>query len=155
MSASTMGPGGPGPGGGRQPTEAEVRAYMEQLRAVPVEGVIAELVELVLSAAQVKIGRPDARLLADLLAVVADAIAGRVDPQLHEGITGALARLRVAQVEAERALAAEPGAGAPGAPPSEPGAAATPPPAAPPPATPGGGPSGPDPRASRLWVPGR
>jgi hypothetical protein len=155
VSASTRGPGGPGPA--RELTEAEMRAYLEQLRAVPVEGVIAELVEMVLSAVQVKLGRPDARLLADVLAAVADAIAGRVDPQLHEGIVGALARLRVAQVEAEQA------AGGPAGPDDAAGGRSataapvpppTPPAGAPAQGGPGPSPSGTDPRTSRLWVPG-
>lgn len=138
--------------GAAAPDEAEVRAYLERLRTAPVEEVLAELLSVLLSAAQVKIGRADARLLLDALAAIAAATEGRIDVGLQEQATNALAQLRLAQVEAERQLGTPPEAGASGA--GDGGAAQGGPGAAQ--AAPPGGPSGPASGAqrSRLWVPG-
>jgi hypothetical protein len=152
------------PGQDREPTEEEVRAYLGQLRAAPVDQVVAEVASAMLNAAQVKLGRRDGRLLLDLVGDLAE----RTRPHLPDELTGqvdeALTQLRMAQVEAEKEVAAaaqqghvEPddlgsggsqGEAAGGAPAA--GAADAPAqPARRPPEEPGGG------AASRLWVPGR
>lgn len=142
------------PPGGAEPDEQEVRAYLERLRSAPVEEVLAELLSILLSAAQVKLGRSDARLLLDALGAIAQVTDGRIDRGLHEQVTSALSQLRLAQVEAERQLGTPVGeetatgaAGATGVPGAV-GPAGSPPEAAPsaPPSTPPG--------RSRLWVPG-
>lgn len=142
------------PPGGAEPDEQEVRAYLERLRSAPVEEVLAELLSILLSAAQVKLGRSDARLLLDALGAIAEVTDGRIDRGLHEQVTSALSQLRLAQVEAERQLGAQvgeeaatgaagatgvPGAAGPEGSPSEAAQSA-------PPSTPSG--------RSRLWVPG-
>jgi hypothetical protein len=134
---------------GREPTEAEVRAYLEQLRAAPVEAVVAEVAEALLSAVQVKLGRPDGRLLIDAAAALASALEGRIDAALHGQIAAALAQLRLAQVELEggQGVAAEEGGSGPGASGTD---GTDVPPAPPAPGPPGAGSA-----ASRLWVPGR
>ena len=134
--------------GAAAPDEAEVRAYLERLRTAPVEDVLAELLSVLLSAAQVKIGRADARLLLDALAAIARVTEGRIDVGLQQQAMDALAQLRLAQVEAERQLGTPPEGGAPGA---GDGGAAEGGPGAPP-----GAPPGPAQGAqrSRLWVPG-
>jgi hypothetical protein len=151
------------PGQDREPTEEEVRAYLGQLRAAPVDQVVAEVASALLNAAQVKLGRRDGRLLLDLVGDLAE----RTRPHLPDELTGqvdeALTQLRMAQVEAEKEVAAaaqqghvEPddlGSGGPqgGAAGGAQGAGdGDPPPQAAqqPPEEPGGA-------ASRLWVPGR
>lgn len=139
--------------GGQEPSEEEVRAYLGQLRAAPVEQVVAEVASALLNAAQVKLGRQDGRLLLDMAAALADQGRGRLPEELLSQVDQALAQLRMAQVEAEKEvtqaasqghveqgdLAGEaPDAGTPstGGAPSEP---------------PSSGPSA----ASRLWVPGQ
>ena len=57
-------------GGTREPTEEEIRAYLSQLREAPVDQVLAEVVNALLNAAQVKLGRRDGRLLIDTVAAV-------------------------------------------------------------------------------------
>jgi hypothetical protein len=156
----------------REPTEEEVRAYLGQLRAAPVDQVVAEVASALLNAAQVKLGRKDGRLLLDLVADLADRTRPHLPEELTSQVDEALTQLRLAQVEAERevAAAAAQGHAEPddlGAPATGGGAAAetggpgpdrdateegqpTPPPAQQqPPQQPGGG------AASRLWVPGR
>ena len=149
MSASGTGPGGDAA------SEAEVRAYLERLRGAPVEDVIAELASMLVTAAQVKLGRPDGRLLLDVLGAVTTALEGRIDPALTGQLAEALAQLRLAQVQAEGAAGGptvpmDPVA--PAAAGGTPSSASRPAPAAPPATGPGAG-QGPSQR-SRLWVPG-
>jgi hypothetical protein len=158
------------PGQQAEPTEEEVRAYLGQLRAAPVDQVVAEVASALLNAAQVKLGRRDGRLLLDVVADVAERIRGTLPAELTDQVDQALTQLRLAQVEAEREVAAaaqqghvEPddlgsppagagreGEGAAAASAGERGSS-TPPPATgqQAPQQPGGG------AASRLWVPGR
>jgi hypothetical protein len=141
------------------PSEAELEQMLVQMREAPAEQVLVEVVNVLLQAAQVKLGRPDARLLIDAVAAVADAAAGRADAALLGQVGQAVTQLRMAQVEAE---GGQPGR-EPQIPPSTPAAAPTPPaggPAAPgagPGAEPGAGPGAGQGGAgrSRLWVPGR
>ncbi|MEX0831378.1 MAG: hypothetical protein WD007_02140 [Nitriliruptoraceae bacterium] len=90
-----------------EPTEAEIRAYLEQLRNAEVDQVVAEVATALINAAQVKLGRSDARLLLDLVAVVADQVRGRVPDELTGQLDEALTQLRLAQVDAEKQLKAE------------------------------------------------
>jgi hypothetical protein len=143
----------PSQASGQEPSEEEVRAYLGQLRAAPVEQVVAEVASALLNAAQVKLGRQDGRLLLDMAAALADQGRGRLPEELLSQVDQALAQLRMAQVEAEREVtqAASQGhveegdlAG------DDTGAAA-------PPASGQGDvpPAGPSSAASRLWVPGQ
>ncbi len=127
-------------------SEEQMRLLMDQLRAAPAAELLADVFSSLLSTAQVKLGRRDARLFIDL-AAQALAYAG---PHLPTDLTGqveaALGQLRMAQVTAEQHVAEQsepepndldhipsaPQTGAPAAPPSP-------------------GPSA----ASRLWVPGQ
>lgn len=84
------------------PSEDEVRAYLAQMRGAPVDQIIAELVQGLLNAAQVKLGRQDSRLLIDLVATINDRVRTVADKQLVGQVDQALAQLRLAQVEAER-----------------------------------------------------
>lgn len=137
----------PGAGGPGAPSEAELRAMLEELREAPVEEVLVQGVNLLLQAAQVKLGRPDARVLIDAVAAVADAVGARARGGIADQVAGAVTQLRMAQVEAEReAGVAPPEEAAPG-PATD---ATTPPPAAAPPP-----PTAPPSAASRLWIPGR
>lgn len=85
-----------------QPSEEEVRAYLEQLRNAPVDQVLAEVCSALVSAAQVKLGRADGRLLIDVVDAVTAQMRGRVDEALPQQLDEALTQLRMAQVDAER-----------------------------------------------------
>ncbi len=144
------------PPGADGPSEEEVRQYLAQMRGAPVEQVVAEVLQGLLNAAQVKLGRNDARLLLDIAAGINDALRGTGDEELVTQVDQALSQLKLAQVEAEGEVAAAgqpepndlPGSGAPaGAAASEGDApGSTPPPAAPP--------QGESP-VNKLWLPGR
>ena len=130
------------------PSEDELRAMLAELREAPAEEVLAQAVNMLLQAAQVKLGRPDARLLIDAVAAFAQAVGGRARGGLGDQIGQAVTQLRMAQVEAERELGVAPGdapAAASGTE-ADPGVGSGPGPA-PAPAPPSA--------ASRLWVPGR
>jgi len=144
----------PGAGdAGREPTEEEIRAYLKQLRDAPADQVVAELLSGMLNAAQVKVGRGDGRMLLDAVAGAIDATRDRLPAELTEQVDDALTKLRLAQVEAEKQVAAGgeevsdldtdagPTAGA------EAGASGT--------EQPGGQRPGGTDQTSRLWIPGR
>jgi hypothetical protein len=165
-----MPPGTDGMSGAGQPSEEEMRQALGQMRAAPVEQLVAEILSSTLNQAQVKLGRNDGRLLLDLAAVIADGTRGTVDPELTTQVDEALSQLRIAQVQAEAEVvqAATQGHVEHGDLPSRPTPmelVAKPAEAAAPDGTPAGGaapsvmlgnaPAQPDPSAaSRLWVPG-
>lgn len=94
------------PGGSQQPSEEEMRQAMDQMRATPVDQFVAGGLQELLTAAQVKLGRNDGRLLLDLVGVLNDATRGQVDEQLTSQLDDALSQLRMAQVQAEREIVA-------------------------------------------------
>ena len=137
-----------------QPSEAEMRAYLEQLREADPAGLVAEAFNLLATGAQVKLGRPDARSLIDSLAGMVQGAGAALPPQIVEQMTAGIQQLQLAQVQAEKDMAAA-------QPPPEAGAGAD--------AdgggeqSPSGGPTMSSPGQSaadkrmtdRLWVPGR
>lgn len=144
-----------------QPSEEEVRAYLGQLRAAPADQVLAEVFSGLLNAAQVKVGRRDARLLLDATATLVKEVRPVLPEELLSQLDDVLSQLRMAQVQAEPevAQAAAQGQVEPndlpasaadndGSPAADQSAAGQPP---------AGGASTPgaSDAASRLWVPGR
>ncbi len=105
------GPGGqipqdaPGSGQARQPSEEEVRAYLAQLRQAGIGDIVAQAFSLLASAAEVKLGRRDARVLIDLATSVAEVGGPHVEGGLKQQMQQALNQLRLGQVEAESELA--------------------------------------------------
>lgn len=171
---SDLPPAGATPG---EPSEEEVRQYLAQMRSAPVEQVVAEVLQGLLNAAQVKLGRRDARLLLDAAADVAGRAGPHLSDDLRRQLDDALTQLRMGQVQAEEEVAGsghdepndlvptDPTSGSSGtgpdpgaAPATSPGSTGGPggpsgPPGtgAPPPA--GGGPGGSP--LDKLWIPGR
>ena len=90
------------PGSDDGPSEEEVREYLAQMRGAPADQVLAEVVQGLLNAAQVKLGRNDARLLLDACAGLVDAVRDRSSEELVGQIDQALSQLRLGQVEAEK-----------------------------------------------------
>ncbi|MFO8076502.1 MAG: hypothetical protein ACQETV_05185 [Actinomycetota bacterium] len=129
-----------------QPSQEEMQAYIEQLRAADPSEIVAQAFTMLGTGAELKLGRPDARVLIDAVAALVGAVGDRVSDELRSGMESGLAQLQQAQVEAEQQAG-----GAAGEPEgSEPTAQA--PPSSPPPSqSPGQGSQGSD----RLWVPGR
>ncbi len=134
---------------GQQVSEEEAREYVEKLREAPAEQIVTEMISVLLNAAQVKLGRRDARLLIDLSSLVIDHVRQHVSADLATQVDQALGQLRLSQVQAESEAARQsereandleqPPAAASGQQPSQPATSQEPP----------GKP------ASRLWVPGR
>jgi hypothetical protein len=139
-------------------SEAQAREYVAQLRSAPAEQIVAELLSGLLNAAQIKLGRRDARLLIDLSALLTEHARRYLPAGMTRQVDQALHQLRLAQVRAESEAAQRkpepndladvpaPPAGTP-APAGAPGAASQPAAAPAPPQQP--------PAASRLWIPGR
>ena len=121
----------------------DAAGYVQRLRSLPAEQVIGDVVFTLLNAAQVKLGRRDARLLIDLATVAHEHARAYLPGQLTKQIDQVLGQLRLGQVAAE---------GHPSRPgkPEENDLDQVP---APPPAVAAQSPAGP--ASSRLWVPGR
>jgi hypothetical protein len=137
--------------------DQETREYLAKLRSAPAEQLVTEVLFTLLNAAQVKIGRRDARLFIDLGALLHEHARRYVSGDLARQVDQALGQLRLAQVQAEGQVAPQGSEVEPNDLPETPAAPAGPAagPAADaassPPPTPA--PSQPSP-ASRLWVPG-
>lgn len=149
----------PSPSQGDQPTQEELQAYLEQLREAEPAELVAQAYTMLGTGAEVKLGRPDARVLIDAMAALTEAVSGSVAEDLATRMRNGVVQLQTAQVQAERQAASQgdappaaqqqppatpPGAGPPGAPE----------PAAQPPGQPPGQPQGQKP-TDRLWIPGR
>jgi hypothetical protein len=94
---------GPGSGAeGEQGRSAEdVREYVRRLRSLPAEQVIGDVLFSLLNAAQVKLGRRDARLLIDVTAVAYGHARPYLSGGLGKQIDQVLGQLRLDQVSAE------------------------------------------------------
>jgi hypothetical protein len=141
---------------GGQPSEEELQAYLQQLRAADVTEILVQAYSMLATAAEVKLGRPDARVVIDAMHALAGSLGGKVDPQLHQQMTQGVAQLQNAQVQVERQVATQQAGQQPGEPAAEP---AAPPDGEPEPGTgpgagPGTGPAG-ERMTDRLWIPGR
>jgi hypothetical protein len=93
----------PGSGAGRERTSSaeEARKRALQVRALPVEQLVADIVFSLLNAAQIKLGRRDARLLIDLGTVVHEHARPYLSCELATQIDQLLGQLRLGQVSAE------------------------------------------------------
>lgn len=138
-----------------------MRAYLEQLRQADPAGLIAESFNLLATGAQVKLGRPDARVLIDALGAIVQAAQSSLPAELSEQMSQGVTQLQMAQVQAEREAATaqgqagdegQPATGATAEQGQTPSAAGQAPPRTSSPGSPGGA----DKRMTdRLWVPGR
>ena len=99
LSLDTAGPGGAAQGGERSAEDA--RDYARQLRSLPVDQVLGDLLFSLLHTAQVKLGRRDARLLIDVAAVAHEHARPYLQGELTRQIDQVLGQLRMGQVSAE------------------------------------------------------
>jgi hypothetical protein len=155
----------------QQLSEAELRAYLEQLRSAEAGEILVQAYALLGTAAEAKLGQPDARLLIDAMGGMVSGLGDRIEGDLGEQLRAGVGQLQVAQVEAERQLAAmrRDEAGASPSPQGSPSTAGSPSsqgsspagsparPASPPgPAQePAGGAQPEQSLTDRLWIPGR
>jgi len=95
----TAEPGGAGQGGERSAEDAT--EYARRLRALPVDQVLGDFLFSLLNAAQVKLGRRDARLLIDVAAVAHEHARPHLPGELTSQIDQVLGQLRMGQVSAE------------------------------------------------------
>ena len=85
----------------RRLSEDDVREQVQRMRVLPVEQVIADAVFSLLNAAQIKLGRRDARLLIDVSAVAHEHARRYLPDELARQIDQALGQMRMGQVTAE------------------------------------------------------
>ena len=86
-------------------SEEEVHRLVEQLRSAPAEQIIADVLSSVLNAAEIKLGRRDARLFIDLCTVMLEYADRYLSAELGKQVEKALGQLRLAQVSAESEIA--------------------------------------------------
>ena len=79
----------------------QAREYVRRMRALPVDQVIGEVLFSLLNAAQVKLGRRDARLLIDVSSVAHEHARPYLPGELSRQIDQVLGQLRMGQVSAE------------------------------------------------------
>jgi hypothetical protein len=93
----------PGSGGEqeRSLSAEEVRERLQRMRSLPVEQVIGDAIFTLLNAAQIKLGRRDARLLIDMSTVAHEHTRPYLPDQLARQIDQVLGQLRLSQVSAE------------------------------------------------------
>jgi hypothetical protein len=93
----------PGSGAEHEATlsAGDVRDRLRRMRSLPVEQVIADAVFSLLNAAQVKLGRRDARLLIDVSTVAHEHARPYLTGELTSQIDQMLGQLRLGQVSAE------------------------------------------------------
>jgi hypothetical protein len=84
--------------------EGEAQKLLDRLRSAPAEEILADLFSTLLSAAQVKLGRRDARLFIDLCAETVSYARPHLPDELTKQVDSALGQLRLAQVSAESAV---------------------------------------------------
>jgi len=97
-----VGSAGPGDAGQADKRSAEdAREYARRLRSLPVGQVLGEFLFSLLHAAQVKLGRRDARLLIDVTAVAHEHARPYLPGELSRQIDQVLGQLRLGQVSAE------------------------------------------------------
>ncbi|WP_336250291.1 hypothetical protein [Stomatohabitans albus] len=88
----------------RQPSEQEIMAMIAQLREAPVRDIILQGLGLMVSGAEAKLGRQDARIIIDVVAAVVET-AGDQLGDVQSQIETMVAELKTAQVQAEAKLA--------------------------------------------------
>ncbi len=86
-------------------SEHDARVLVERLRSAPAEEIVTDLFSTLLSTAQVKLGRRDARLFIDLCAQTLEYARRYLPEELGKQVETALGQLRLAQVSAENELA--------------------------------------------------
>ncbi len=86
-------------------SEAEARKLVERLRSAPAEEIITDLFSTLLSTAQVKLGRRDARLFIDLCALMMEHAGRYLSEEVGQQVETALGQLRLGQVSAENEVA--------------------------------------------------
>jgi len=94
---------GPGSSGEDERTRSaeDFREQMQRMRALPVEQIVADVLFSLLNAAQVKLGRRDARLLIDLSTVAHEHARRYLSEELTKQVDQVLGQLRLDQVSAE------------------------------------------------------
>ncbi|HSK95709.1 MAG TPA: hypothetical protein VK891_03750 [Euzebyales bacterium] len=90
------------------PSEEELRAYLESLRAAQPVEILVQSFGILATASEVKLGQPDARVLIDGMAALLEATAQHMPPDIVTRMRQTVSQLQMAQVQAERDMAGGP-----------------------------------------------
>ena len=122
------------------PSEEELRAYLESLRAAQPVEILVQAFGILATASEVKLGLLDARVLIDGMTALLDATEQHMPPEIVSRMRETVSQLQMAQVQAERETAT----GAPTDQQAEPSTQSD-----------GSADQAERPPSSRLWIPGR
>ena len=86
-------------------SEEDLSKFFDQLRSTPAEQIVANAFSTLLTAAEVKLGRRDARLFIDLSTAMLEYAGPYVSEDLGKQVESMLGQLRLGQVSAEKQLA--------------------------------------------------
>jgi hypothetical protein len=89
------------------PTEEEMRAYLESMRAAQPVEIIVQSFGILATAAEVKLGQRDARVLIDGMEALLNATAGNMPGEIVDRMRQTVHQLQLGQVQAERAGAGD------------------------------------------------
>ena len=127
---------------GEQPSEEEMRAYVEQLRDADPAQIFVQAYQILGTGAEVKLGRDDARPLIDAMEGLASVAEDRISEELVNQMREGVSQLQTAQVQAEQQADESPGVeGEAGAEPSAQSSPQSPP--------------AEEKKSDRLWIPGQ
>lgn len=84
------------------PSEEELRAYLETLRAAQPVEVVVQSFGILATASEVKIGRGDARVLIDAMTALVDSTEPHMPTEIVSRMRQTVSQLQMAQVQAER-----------------------------------------------------
>lgn len=132
------------------PSEEELRAYLESLRAAQPVEILVQSFGILATAAEVKLGLSDARVLIDGMTALLDATDRHMPSEIVKRMRQTVSQLQMAQVQAE----SEAAKGAPAAT-QEAGSSAQGPATSSTPSDGSAGQQAKESPASRLWIPGR
>jgi len=127
---------------GQEPSEEEMRAYVEQLREADPAQIFVQAYQILGTGAEVKLGRDDARPLIDAMEGLASVAEGRISDELVNQMREGVGQLQTAQVQAEQQAEEAPEAGGEAG--AEPGAQSS-----------AQEPTAEEKKTNRLWIPGQ
>ena len=84
------------------PSEEELRAYLESLRAAQPVEVLVQSFGVLATASEVKLGRSDARVLIDAMTALVGATEQHIPSEIASRMRETITQLQMAQVQAER-----------------------------------------------------
>lgn len=89
-----------------EPSEEQLRAYLESVRRAQPAEIVIQAFSILATAAEVKLGQRDARVLIDGMSGLVEPIGDRLPGEIAQRMRTTVSELQMGQVQAEREQAA-------------------------------------------------